>query len=117
MKYFLCIVRNGKNFFDENSETSFPNVGSIYVSENDKMPECIDTDDKWIEISKEDYEKFCEDYNSIIKYDGIHCIGTCLECRKHIDDIVSNKKKFVACEDKDNLIEIDPELYKSCCII
>lgn len=117
MKYFLCIIRDGKNYFDDNSKTEFPNVGSIYAAKDDLIPECADENDKWVEITQEDYDKFCENYNSIIKYDGIHCIGTCSECTKCVNKIIKHKKKFVVCENKDNLIEVDPEWYKSCCII
>ena len=117
MKYYLCVIREGKNFIDESSNEVYPTIGSIYVSKNDEYPECAEENDKWIEISKEQYDKFCEDANYPIKYDGIHCVGTCYECKKCFEIKNIKRKPHVKCEVYQDFEKIDPETYKSCCII
>lgn len=117
MKYYLCIVKDGKNYVDESSNVVYPVVGSIYVSKNDEFPECAEENDEWVEIPQEEYDKYCENYNHIIKYDGTHCIGTCQKCRKCIDRLFLQDKEFIMCEDNDKLKQLDSTIERSCCII
>ena len=107
MKYWLCIFKGEKDSQDK-SEEVYPVVGSLFVSKNNELPPIIHSEDKWVEISQEDYENAMNDEDYVIKYDGVHCIGKCTECKEYI----KNKK---ICNETDEVIKY-PNKYKSCCI-
>ena len=117
MKYFYCIKRNGKNYREETSNEVYPVVGAVYVAEDDQFPECALPDDEWIEISKEQYEEALEYNDYPFVYDGVHCVGCCKECAKCIDTLTFRNKTYVACENETELVNRDPYIYRSCCII
>ena len=108
MKYWLCIYRGGEIDTQEQYEEYYPVLGSLFVSKKNEKPPTIHKDDKWIEISQEDYENAMNDEDYIIKYDGVHCIGKCTECREWI-----NNKKI--CNETDKVIS-NPKKFKNCCI-
>jgi hypothetical protein len=108
MKYWLCIHRGHTSNTQDNYEEVYPQVGSLFVSKKNEKPPKIHEEDKWTEISQEDYENAMNKEDYIIKYDGQHCVGKCTECKEYI-----KKKKL--CNEDDHIVT-NPNSFKSCCI-
>jgi len=108
MKYWLCIYRGEKINCQEQYKEVYPVIGSLFLAKYDENPPTIHNDDKWVEISKEEYEKAMNDNNHVIKYDGYHCIGKCTECKEYIE------KKHI-CNETDKFIK-NPGVFKNCCV-
>lgn len=102
MKYWLCINS------EDSHEEVYPVIGSLFLSKKNENPPMINENYKWVEISKEEYEKAMENSDHIIKYDGYHCIGKCTECKEYI-----NRKKI--CNETDEVIK-NPNKFKNCCV-
>lgn len=108
MKYWLCTYLGESIDSQEQYEEVYPCLGALFVGKNNEEPPCTHIDDKWVEISKEEYEKAMDDPNHIIKYDGFHCIGKCTECKNWI------KNKHI-CNETDKVIT-NPGVFKNCCV-
>ena len=108
MKYWLCIYRGEEIDTQEQYEELYPVIGSLFVAKKNEEPPTIHKDDKWVEISQEEYENAMNNEDYIIKYDGIHCIGKCSEC-------LNWKNKGHLCIEKNEKIN-NPGVYKNCCI-
>ena len=108
MKYWLCIYRGEEIDTQEQYEELYPVVGSLFVAKKNEEPPTIHKDDKWVEISREEYENALNNEDYIIKYDGVHCIGKCTEC-------LNWKNKEHLCIEKNQKIS-NSGTYKNCCI-
>ena len=109
MKYWLCYeFHKEKSKGKRSQEIAYPFLGALFVGKEDQEPPKVHDDDKWIEISQKQYENCMEDPTFVIRYDGLHCIGNCLECKRYIA-----KKKI--CEEDDHKVK-NPKEYKNCCV-
>ena len=119
MKYWLCTKRGYSSICEESYEEYYPVVGTLVETEDNELPESTHSDDEWVKISKDDYKKAIKDENYIFKYDGVHCIGKCTECKNFKEDIYirasdGNIYEGIDCLSKGRVIK-SSNTFDNCC--
>lgn len=93
-RYWICVDSgNWQQLYDKRDNVVKKDylaigLGKVVTTVRGQEP-TVYAGEVWYEISEEDYRRVKNEKGHIIKYDGIHCVGTCEMC------IFYNGTKFV----------------------
>ena len=134
-RYWMCVytgriydLQIGKDISKKDWQAV--GLGRVVTTVRNQEPQ-IFAGEVWYEISEEAYRSVKKDREYIVKYDGVHCIGTCDMCKfykgtKYLPALGNPKKRigFWGCSCpveerpyfKDNMFG-GPNNDKSCCVL
>lgn len=135
-RYWICVASGDwQQLYDKRDviakkEYHAIGLGKTITTVRGQEP-TVYADEVWHEISEEDYRKVKKEKGYIIKYDGIHCVGTCEMCKyymgiKYMPALGNPKKRTglwgCSCPAeerpyfKENMFG-GPQSDKSCCVL